>query len=437
MSFIYLPIETKTRELSARLALANKLNKCNQKSNIIILPQESFLIAAKYFNIPPGFVLYKSAQESVINELKLLKNKGFTTASTDEEAIVVFRNPENKIYTRYTEETLRYLDFIFAWTSDEYKLLCDLKESSKSKVKIIESGNYRTSKIFQEHDNIRPLKKKAKKILFVSSFCEAIPNFNSSYQIHIYEKDKRDHLKNLYYNWSKDTLYAFFVIGKLINELINIKEFKNFNFKLRPHPSDDKKIINKVFGKIDNLIIDDKYDIKDAIKESDLVIGGFCTTLLEARLMNKATISFIPSNLQKNNPYNIKPLTLSSICISEESELKNTILDLINNNFDDKDLYKNGLRKELISYSNADKDPIKIMSETIMESINNKKIGSHNIFIFKIKITIPFIYKIIQSLINNGTRHTFQKLRINPFNLSSLFLIIFRVFKKNKITIQL
>ena len=71
-------------------------------------------------------------------------------------------------------------------------------------------------------------------------------------------------------------------------------EFKDINFVLRPHPAEDDEWYIKNLELIPNIRIEKQGDVQLAIENAEIVIGSDCTTGLEAILLGKNYINFIP-----------------------------------------------------------------------------------------------------------------------------------------------
>lgn len=70
--------------------------------------------------------------------------------------------------------------------------------------------------------------------------------------------------------------------------------FPELRFKFRPHPAENEDWYVKNFENLDNLTVEKEGDVHRVMRDAMLVIHSECTTGLEAELLGKPHINFVP-----------------------------------------------------------------------------------------------------------------------------------------------
>ena len=242
-------------------------------------------------------------KNSYINKIKnkqSMQYKNFNyIGMLDEEGPVAFFN-NIALKTRYPKEVENFFNYIFLWGKKD---LLKLKYISKKKLFLVGNPKYDLLKypyLNIWNDEVKNIKKKFKKIIL----------FNSSFRV---RKDKnharrsyvtlRDNLNSdvLLKNALKKIEQSFDYEDKNYNEAVEL--FKNlairhqkYNFIFRPHPNENIEETKRRFGKIpSNLKIIYKYSATPWIIACDVFIHSGCTTSLEAAILKKNIVCFIPN----------------------------------------------------------------------------------------------------------------------------------------------
>ena len=96
--------------------------------------------------------------------------------------------------------------------------------------------------------------------------------------------DKINHYKYFEYNSVR--------FKNFIEKIDKLSKLKNFNFLIRPHPSENINFYKTYLKKKKNFKYSNKFSIVEWIKASELVIHDYCTTSFEANLLGKKTLYF-------------------------------------------------------------------------------------------------------------------------------------------------
>ena len=322
---IYFPIEVKNRELIARIYFAVK---CCLKGASVVIGDKNNL--SKRLNlIKKGIVFFKSIQPHQYEVIKKFKENKFKIASMDEEGLMFFTN-ENYI-RRFKEENFKMIDIYFSWGTRENDALLSKFKNYENIIKIV--GNLRLdvlkkpiSEIF--HKEAKILKEKyGDFILLTTKFARHNPIRRGWSTFYMGQKnagyvhsrhDKECSIMTEHHE--KKNLKEFISFIKKFST-----EFPNKKLIVRIHPAEDRSIwVNNLsnFKNIHMSFSSDSIPTNSYILASQFVIQSNCTTSLEAFLLGKFSVNFLPYNDAR---YEYKLPKLVSKNIFNQADLINFI----------------------------------------------------------------------------------------------------------------
>ena len=312
---IYFPIEVKNRELIARIYFAIK---CCLKGASVVIGDKNNL--SKRLNlIKKGIVFFKSIQPHQYETIRKFRENKFKIVSMDEEGLMFLTN-ENYI-RRFKEDNFKLMDIYFSWGKREKDALLSKFKNYENIIKIV--GNVRLdilkkpiSEIFIKEAKI--IKEKyGNFILLTTKFARHNPIRRGW---------------STYYMGQKNAGYVHsrhnkeYSIMTQHHEKKNLKEFINFIKKfstefpnkkllLRIHPAEDRSIWVNNLSNLKNIYMSfssDSISTNSYILASQFVIQSNCTTSLEAFLLGKFSVNFLPYNDTKYE-YKIPKLVSKNI----------------------------------------------------------------------------------------------------------------------------
>ena len=319
---IIFPIEVKVRDLHSRIFLSLHLSDFK----VFIGTQES--VQKHIFNLPPSIFFDKSLSVNKLQFYNDIYKRGFKIVSLDEEGLSSFNNSYKYISHRISKPTLKLAEKIFTWGEAERKKIINAFPEYKNK--IISTGNVRIDlnmhyqKSFYKELSSNLKKKHGDYIFFPSSF-----TVNHA----LGQKELLNKLKKLGRLKSKKDVEDFHVksdfFKKTFDRYVNLvrciaKNFKNRTIIVRPHPSEDRNFWKDFSKKFNNVKIAFDHPVGAWIVGASFVIHSSCTTGLEAFLLKKPVISFLP---YKDNDY-VKHISneVSYVCMNEDE-----VSEVINN----------------------------------------------------------------------------------------------------------
>lgn len=346
---IYFPIEVKNRELVARVYLAVKISL---KGASVVIGNTTALLRRQNI-MQKGIYVFKSIQPHQFEVIKNFKKKNFKIVSFDEEGLMFF-TAENYV-RRFVDKNLDLVDIFFSWGQREKEALISKFKKYENIIKIV--GNPRLdilkhplSKIFK--NDVSDLKKKhGEFILLTTKFARNNPIRRGWRTFYIGQKSvgyitsphNREYAILSQYH-EKKNLKAFLKFIKNFS-----KQFPDKKLIVRMHPAEDHTIWFKNLSHLKNIVLSyDNISTNAYILASKFVIQSNCTTSIEAFLLNKLSINYLPYQ-------NIKVEYQGPKLVSENIFSENDLINFVKNN-------KNFERKKL---SDDEKTNLKKLANNI------------------------------------------------------------------------
>lgn len=292
---IYLPIETKSRELDSKLLIG--LSSIREDVAVVIPTNRFSLLKPE---IPAGVVLLKSAAGYEIDYINALKKSGMKCCVMDEEG-VVHTNDEREHALRFSQDTLDSLEKIFFNGVAESNLMNNFYKIPVDKFVI--TGNPRFDFYKQQFnqyylDEAAQLRKEfGRYLLMPSRFSmvniatndesdEAYLNFLKNFYV------KSDQELNIFRGMLKHGKNIFNAFLTLMPELS--AALPHITIVIRPHPSESSRSWEDACSGLKNIKVIGRGPIGPWLSGAEAVLHNGCTTGFEAFLMGKKVFSYMP-----------------------------------------------------------------------------------------------------------------------------------------------
>ena len=295
---IFLPIETETRELDAKLALASKLT---DKDTTCLVGQHNVLNDLVHLFTNGGTYIGKNifldAMQSTNDIYNSYKAHKFS---------ILWYHEEGGIYSGDKEKWRIVLEELLdpsRLSSDDH-ILCwgsfqkDFFDSSRSRVPSTVVGGYRFD--LRQNSTLRKLIEATSRveekdyILVNTAFSNGnhhIPN-----QV-LYKQDQESFRSNKDYKFRLLDEYSDDVkkMGYFCEMLSYVmKNNPDKKFVLRPHPTESLEFYRNAFHEFDNILISNEFSAVEWISRCSLLIQNGCTTSVEAYFLEKPVIDYYP-----------------------------------------------------------------------------------------------------------------------------------------------
>jgi surface carbohydrate biosynthesis protein len=327
---IYIPVEVKTRELNAKLFLSCFLANAGFE---VFLGRKHEIQRLCDFS-KPGIFLAPGAFKNLKVFFERIKSRGFIIAVNEEEGLVTY-TPQMYKDMRLDYDVMKVIDLFISWGKDNLKTLKNY--TNELNLHLISEGNPRVDLLRKDMRNIfdeevKNIKKKYGQFILITTSFGAVNHFNKEID-YLNEMKNKKTLTNhkaeanflRYFKIKKKTLYAFI---DAIKYLAN--KYQNQTFIIRPHPSESEEIYNKLAAEFKNIFVSKNLGIHPWIIASQAVIHHYCTTAVEAAILDKITLGYRPFPDQESE--NHFPFSISEVSHNLE-ELEQNIIKSKNNDF--------------------------------------------------------------------------------------------------------
>mgnify|MGYP001177293371 CR=1 FL=1 len=344
---IYLHVETSIKELDSKLLLG--VIAASRGHQVLISDISEFERGFRRGILNPGIFHTKSITPSdiKISFHKKLIDKKFLITSNDEEAglQLVDLKFEEFLLGRSSKKTIQQSSAIFCWGDDDLKTF--KKFYPKNKSKIIKTGSPRVDLWKSTFFNYwgAPNKKPKKPYLLVSSNMGTSNGINSTSDVIKIFKDlgylqRNSKLFNEYFELIAEDSIKTSDFVEAIKHLAN--ENKEYDIVLRPHPIEDIEAWRLYLGNIPNVHVIREGSITAWVNNAFAVMHNGCTTALEASVIGKPVITYLPSNRKymKNFPNKLGFRVNSLKQLSNKVNLLLKNFKLKKNNLKDKKIPK-------------------------------------------------------------------------------------------------
>ena len=306
MKLILLPIEVYRREFHSRLVLAGKLLE-SEEIKVYLLDQDFLFFLSRLNLIIPCVTLVKSLQGYAKRWFNHFFKSGSVVCLQDEEGLVSFNgmhNPttgEKVFYSRNSAELVRYCRAIFCWSSDELKYY----SSKYGDVECLQIGNDRTARLTAKNirtdytDEIVTLNKDYDRvILFSSTFVQGLKDIGQdAKELQLKEFEAENYpepIKWAYGKWRQHSQITLFAFMEFVRLFKRSELARTHTLIFRPHPTESITLYSHLFQNIEEVRVDDRFGIEPWLDKAEVLVGSNCTTLVEAAVYGKPTISFLP-----------------------------------------------------------------------------------------------------------------------------------------------
>jgi len=391
---IYFTIETKVREFYSRILFSIL---AAERGYSVVIGSRGHLFRFKD-KLKKGIFLTNGNTIRLSYISTIFKKLGFKIGHLDEEGAITF-DYEHHIW-RYDFELFKKIDFFFCGGEREKKALLSNSLVGNPEKKIIVTGNTRFDLLKENFLKLYECDQKKIKEKY-GNFVLITTKFN---KINAIKKTDsmdwfQDTIKSGYIRRDCDRYYAEESVKsdtktkkELENLLINVdKNFPDIKFLLKPHPGENYEYWNdfKNKNKQDNLVIVpvNEYHTNAFILACDFMIASNCTTLLEAYLLKKLGINFLPDDNTRVH-YEL-PKAISINCYSTNQLVKNIKSIHSLKKFSRKELSVK--EKDFLSFSIADMNEGSV--NKMLDHIEKLKVDDNTTDKFTI-YSFLFIYKI-------------------------------------------
>jgi len=306
--WLYLPLEIKVREMDAKLLLAYYAVKKGYQ--VIIGEHRTVELASTVY--PRGIFFSKGYprgfRKRIITNAKM---NGHTVVELDEEGLLL-NNTAHYLQDRMMFDMFDLITQEYCWGNFQKKVITDAYPGNEQKCYIV--GNPRFDLLMPKFKNfynkdVEHIKNNYGEFVLINTRFSIYNSLNGM---------KKDYINSMYFK----NLYDNFVeMTKAI-----CKKFPDTNFIIRPHPGEDPESYYNEFSSYNNVHVIHEGNIIKWLMAAKVVIHNGCTSSIEAFLLGKTIISYIPATSKDHDVNLPNQLGIEATNIKEVNALLHNIL---------------------------------------------------------------------------------------------------------------
>lgn len=289
---VFLTVETKVRELDAKILLATCLANLGYFVYVGHKPGIEFLAKGS----KNAIFLDKSAAVSKLDLFCKLKKLDHRLVVMDEEGLLILDEHIFQVM-RLSRDSLNLIDIYIAWGNNQKRIIEHAYPDWA--LKILPLGNPRIDLVFpspNEYLITTPAIVKSLPpnfILIMSKF--GTYNIAESSDELLESEVRAGLIQN---EIDKESRANYFVArAALFNEMVDLVRSIRTTFPeefvvIRPHPSESGTLWSDIFGNDPGILISNKGNVHDWINAAGLIIHNGCTTSIESKLIGTPSIYF-------------------------------------------------------------------------------------------------------------------------------------------------
>jgi surface carbohydrate biosynthesis protein len=323
----FVPIETKVRELDAKILLSCH---CAEAGFEVIIGGQ-FELPRLALSMLPGIYLEKGVAPTKMANVYELRNKGHKVVAWCEEGLVTL-DPAKYVRDRVNEKVLKGLELFFAWGQVQAGAIS--KRYPRQSSKIIITGNPRIDVLRQPYrrlyqDQASRLKERYGPYILLNTnfgihnnffgpdfFFKEMMKGNLRIENAAHEQFLRslvDHVKQVFHHFIE-----------LVKQLS--KEFSEHTIVLRPHPSEDHEKWRQITSNLSNVQVIHEGSAIPWLMAAEVMIHNSCTTGVEARVLGRPIVAYRPVVSDDFEPWLPKAVSLNTFSLEETTSRVKEIL---------------------------------------------------------------------------------------------------------------
>ena len=379
---ILIPVEISSRELIYKIFLAREL--CLKGFNCFIGRKNDINRLMKTFKnfvyLDKGY--HEDKSETLYNIIR--KRNGFIVNLDEEGAVYIDGDTFRK---RYSSTMFNNVDLALLWGAKQFDLV-STNFNSNNKVQITGHPRFELLKPNYKYlyeDSIKKIKARFNDYILINTNMGFGNNVRGDNHVTNNYMSRFPNIKEII-NCDKLKLNGFIsLISKISNQLDN-------DIIIRPHPEEDMSLYQKIFRKNPKVHVIYENSVIPWIIASRIMIHPDCTTAIEALILGKTPISFLPKDCPQKLLTGL-PLR-ASVCFNSISKIRDYLVS---------DREKTGKisyskKKLLDNYFNISENSMKNVVQQIVIHTKNirtkeaSKITIGDRIYFKLKETKSYFY---------------------------------------------
>lgn len=328
---LIVPVENQVRELDAKLLLACV---AAERGFSVVLGSRTYINFAMP-SLPRGLFLAKSMRSISKRMLGIIRGLGHEIVAWDEESLVRYTSPEYYAW-RYSEDTFRHIDQLFAWGADDAAFFKSYHGYTGVPVHV--TGNPRIDQLRPEvrgyfNPEVAALRAKYGDFILVNTNFSFVNNFVPSLNL-----IERNALGQERVSRTGRGMSLPFATGMAAHQQAIYDHFRELlpqlagwfpkhRIVLRPHPSENHEVWRRVLAGCERVDVAHEGNVVPWLMAARVLLHNGCTTAVEASVLETPAVSYMPVTSEVYDYHLPNGLSHAAHTTDQVRELLAAILD--------------------------------------------------------------------------------------------------------------
>ena len=297
-STLIIPVENQVRELDAKLLLACV---AAERGLPVILGSRTYIHFAMP-RLPRGVFLAKSMRSLSTLMLNLIRGLGHDIVAWDEESLVRYSAPEYYAW-RYSEDTFKVIEQLFAWGADDAEFFTRYPGYSGAPVHV--TGNPRIDLLRADvrgyfAPEVAVLQQRYGDFILINTNFSFVNNFVPA--LNLIERDAQGQPR---VSRSGRGMSVPFATGMAAHQQAIYEHFRVLlpqlagwfparRIVLRPHPSENHDVWRGILAQCPQVEVAHHGNVVPWLMAAKVLLHNGCTTAVEASVLDTPAVSYMP-----------------------------------------------------------------------------------------------------------------------------------------------
>lgn len=297
-STLILPVESRVRELDAKLLLAAVAAERGFPVVLGSRPRIGFLLPA----LPRGVFFAKSMRFTSDRMTRLIRGFGHHLVASDEESLVRFAHPDYYAW-RFSARSFAALKHLFAWGADDAAMFRSYPQ--RGRVAIHTTGNPRADLLREDvrrlfHPEAAALRHRFGRFILINTNFSFVNNFVPALNLlgagagagARVGRTGRGMSPEFAFGMARHQQAIFDGFAALLPELS--RAFDGIPVILRPHPSENHARWRRLCDGLANVQVIHEGNVVPWLQAAAVLLHNGCTTAVEAAVLGTPAVAYRP-----------------------------------------------------------------------------------------------------------------------------------------------
>lgn len=295
---LIIPVENQVRELDAKLLLACV---AAERGLPVILGSRTYINFAMT-HLPRGLFLAKSLRSISKRMMEIIRGLGHEIVAWDEESLVRYTSPEYYAW-RYSEDTFKFVDQLFAWGADDAAFFASYHGYTGVPVHV--TGNPRIDLLRPDvrgyfAPQVEALKARYGDFILINTAFSFVNNFVPA--LNLIQRDRSGQTRVSRTGLGMSLPFAtgmanhYQALYDAFRELVPklAAWFPGHRIVLRPHPSENHDVWRQILAGCPTVDVVHEGNVVPWLMAAKVLLHNGCTTAVEASVLETPAVSYMP-----------------------------------------------------------------------------------------------------------------------------------------------